>query len=110
GNIAAARATTRAAERRGDLLGLTARQEINAALTQHHAARRSLDIYQRGGRDGAPRDLHPVPPGGQLGRGSLLDVIAEQGRYIEIENGYTEALKQVYDTAVEIERVVAITR
>ena len=36
----------------------------------------------------------------------LLDVIAEQRRYIEVEMGYTEALKQVYDAAVEIERAV----
>ena len=42
----------------------------------------------------------------ELGRGTLLDVIAEQRRYIEIEMGYTEALKQVYDAAVEIERAV----
>lgn len=42
----------------------------------------------------------------ELGRTTLLDVIAEQRRYIDIENGYTEALRQVYDAAVEIERAV----
>ena len=42
----------------------------------------------------------------QLGRGSLLDVIAEQRRLIDVENGYTDALKQVYDAAVGIERAV----
>jgi len=36
----------------------------------------------------------------------LLDVIAEQRRYIEIETGYTDSLKQVYDGAVEVERVI----
>jgi cobalt-zinc-cadmium efflux system outer membrane protein len=41
-----------------------------------------------------------------LGRTSLLDVITEQRRYIDIEMGYTEALKQVYDAAVNIERAV----
>jgi len=30
----------------------------------------------------------------------------EQRRYIEVENGYTDALKQVYDAAVGIERAV----
>ena len=37
---------------------------------------------------------------------SLLDVIAEQRRYIDIETGYTEALKQTYDAVVDIERAV----
>lgn len=40
----------------------------------------------------------------ELGRGSLLDVIAEQRRYLEIENGFTTVLKDVYDATVEIER------
>jgi cobalt-zinc-cadmium efflux system outer membrane protein len=35
-----------------------------------------------------------------------MDVIAEQRRYIDIEMGYTEALKQAYDAAVDIERAV----
>jgi outer membrane protein, heavy metal efflux system len=36
----------------------------------------------------------------------LLDVIAEQRRYIDIEMGYTDALKQVYDAVVDMERAV----
>jgi len=42
----------------------------------------------------------------ELGRIPLLDVIAEQRRYIEVETGYTDALKQAYDAAVEIERAI----
>ena len=57
-------------------------------------------------RDVARRNLDVVRQTYQLGRGSVLDVIAEQRRYIEIENGYTEALKQVYDGSVDIERVI----
>jgi outer membrane protein TolC len=41
-----------------------------------------------------------------LGRATLLDVIAEQRRYINIETSYTEALKQAYDAVVDIERAV----
>ena len=33
-------------------------------------------------------------------------MIAEQRRFIEVENGYTEVLKQVYDGTVEIERAI----
>ena len=73
------------------------------------AARRSLGLYKRGVRDVARRNLDVVRQSYGLGRGALLDVIAEQRRYIEIENGYTEVLKHVYDAAVEIERAAAAT-
>jgi cobalt-zinc-cadmium efflux system outer membrane protein len=106
GNIAAARASTRAAERRVEFAELTARQEIEAAFRQHEAARRSLEMYERGVRAVAARNLDVVRRAYELGRGSLLDVIAEQRRYIEVENGYTEVLRQVYDAAVDIERAL----
>jgi cobalt-zinc-cadmium efflux system outer membrane protein len=106
GNVAAAEAETRAAERRLEFMELMARQEVGAAFTQYEAAQRSLQIYERGVRDVARRNLEIVRQTHELGRISLLDVIAEQRRYIDIENGYTEVLRQVYDAAVEIERAV----
>jgi len=106
GNVAAATAATRAAERRVEFAVLTVQQEVGAAFTQYEAARRSLDIYERGVRDVARRNLDVIRQAYQLGRGSLLDVIAEQRRFIEVENGYTDALKQVYDATVGIERAV----
>jgi cobalt-zinc-cadmium efflux system outer membrane protein len=109
GNVAAARAETTAAERRREFIELMARQEVDAAFAQHEAARRSLGLYERGVRDVARRNLDVVRQAYRLGRGTLLDVIAEQRRYIEIENGYTDVLKQVYDAAVEIERAVVAT-
>ena len=109
GNIAAAEAAVRVAERRVEFAILTVRQEVAAAFTQHEAAQRSLALYERGVRDVAGRNLEVVRQAYQLGRGSLLDVIAEQRRYIEVENGYTDVLKQVYDAAVDIERAVGVT-
>jgi cobalt-zinc-cadmium efflux system outer membrane protein len=106
GNIAAAEAAVRAAERRVEFTILTVQQEVAAALTQYEAAQRSRALYERGVRDVAARNVEVVRQAYQLGRGSLLDVIAEQRRYIDVENGYTDALKQVYDAAVDIERAV----
>src|SRR2546425_1046182 len=103
---AAARAEADAAERRVEFATLTVRQEVEAAFVQYEAARRGREIYERGVRDIARRNLDVVRQSYELGRGSLLDVVAEQRRYIETENGYTDALKQVYDAAVEIERTV----
>jgi outer membrane protein, heavy metal efflux system len=109
GNVAAARAEITAAARRREFMELMARQEVDAAFAQHEAARRSLGLYECGVRDVARGNLDVVRQAYRLGRGTLLDVIAEQRRYIEIENGYTDVLKQVYDAAVEIERAVVAT-
>jgi len=106
GNVAAAAAEAQAAERRIDFVTLAIRQEVTAAFTAHDAVQRALEIYARGVRDVARRNLAVVRRTYELGRTPLLEVIAEQRRYIEIETGYTEALKQVYDSVVEIERVV----
>jgi outer membrane protein, heavy metal efflux system len=109
GNIAAAEAGVRAAERRLEFATLTVQQEVDAAFAQLDAARRSLEIYGRGVRDVARRNLEVVRGSYELGRGSLLDVIAEQRRFIDVETGYTDALKQVYDAAVDVERAVGMT-
>ena len=110
GNVAAARAEAAAAERRIELTVLTVRQEIQAAFAQYEATQRSLEIYARGVRDVARQNLDVVRRTYQLGRGTLLDVITEQRRYIDIEMGYTDALKQVYNAAVEIERAAGTAR
>jgi cobalt-zinc-cadmium efflux system outer membrane protein len=110
GNIAAARAETEAASRREEFATLAVRQEVEAAFTQWEAARRSFDVYERGVRDVARRNLDVVRKSHELGRLGLLEVIAEQRRYVEIEQGYTEALRHVYDAAVEIRRAVGDER
>ena len=109
GNIAAAEAETRAAERRVRLTELTVRQEVTAAFGQHAASLRAVELYDRGVRDVARRNLDIVRQSYELGRGSLLDVIGEQRRYLEIETGFTMVLKDLYDADVEIERATGIT-
>jgi len=106
GNVAAARAEARAAERRLDLARLMARQEVDAAFAQHEASRGALDVYGSGVRDVARRNVEVVRQAYALGRGTLLDVITEQRRYIEAEMGYTEALRRVFAAAVDVERAV----
>src|SRR5215468_5430268 len=106
GNIAAAMASTTAAQRRLVLVTLTVRQEVTAAFTQYEAAQRALDIYTQGVWEVARQNLAVVRQTYELGRATLLDVIAEQRRYIDVETGYTDALKQTYDAVVDIERAV----
>ena len=88
------------------MVSLTIRQEVTAAFTQYEAAQRALDIYTQGVRELARQNLEVVRQTYTLGRATLMDVIAEQRRYIDIETGYTEALKQTYDAVVDIECAV----
>jgi cobalt-zinc-cadmium efflux system outer membrane protein len=104
GSIAAAESETRAAERRQRFVELALRQEVVSAFAQHAAARRAVEMYDTGVRGVARRNLDVVRQAYALGRGSLLDVIGEQRRYLEIEGGYTTVLKDAYDAEVEIER------
>jgi len=106
GNIAAALASTTAAQRRLAFVTLTIRQEVTAVFTRYDAAQRALEIYTQGVQEVARQNLEVVRQTYTLGRATLLDVIAEQRRYIDVETGYTDALKQVYDAAVDIERAV----
>jgi cobalt-zinc-cadmium efflux system outer membrane protein len=106
GNIAAALAATAAAQRRLAFVTLTIRQEVTAAFTRYDAAQRALEIYTEGVREVARQNLEVVRQTYTLGRATLLDVIAEQRRYIDIETGYTDALKHVYDAVVDVERAV----
>ncbi len=108
GNVAAATAEAQAAERKREAAELIVRQEVAAAFAQLDAAERALVIYSRGVRDVASRNLGVVRQAYELGRIPVLDVIAEQRRYIDIEMGYTDALKLVYDAGTETQRAVAV--
>jgi outer membrane protein, heavy metal efflux system len=108
GSIAAARAETRAVDRRRELVELTIRQEVQSAYAQYAAARRGVDLYERGVRDVARRNYDAIRRAYELGRGSLLDVIGEQRRYLDVETGYTDTLKQLYDATAEIERATGM--
>jgi outer membrane protein, heavy metal efflux system len=111
GNVAAAFAETLAAERREELAALSVRQEVQAAFVQYEAAVRALEMYTHGVRDLARQNLVVIRKANQLGRTSLLEVIAEQRRYIDIEMGYTQALQHAYNAVVEMERAVgAVSR
>ena len=106
GNIVAAGAEATAAERRREFSELIAHQEVAAALAQSEAARRTVELYERGVRGVARANVDVVRQSYGLGRATLLDVIAEQRRYIEVENGFTDVLRQAWDAAVELERAI----
>jgi len=108
GNIAAALAGAQAGGRHLDAATLLVRQEVAAAFTQQEAAARALATYTRGVWEVARKNLAVVRRAYELGRHPLLDVIAEQRRYIEVEMGYTDVLKHAYEAAVALERALGV--
>jgi outer membrane protein TolC len=95
-----------AAERRHDYALLIAQQELAAAVAHHAATWRAAELFDRGVRNVARANLDVIRQSYRLGRATLFDVITEQRRFVEIENGYTDVLRQVWDAAVEVERAI----
>lgn len=104
GMVAAARLEEEAARNRREFGELTIRREVAAAYVRYSRAQRAKEIYRVGVRDQAAANLDVVRQTYELGSKTLLDYISEQRRFIETENGYIDALLEVYLARVEILR------
>ena len=110
GSVAAALADAEGARQRREATDLLIRQEVASAYAQSEAVTRAADIYRKQVLNTARRNFDVVRQSHDLGRVGLLDVIAEQRRLIELEMGYTEVLKQLWDAMVDIQRSLGATR
>ncbi len=107
GAIAAAVSEKAAATRRREFAELTAQREVASAFALYQSAARAAEIYRVGVQGQANANLEVVRQTYELGSKSLLDVIAEQRRFIEVQTGYIDALVDTYQARVEIERATA---
>ncbi len=107
GAIEAAVAEREAARQRSEFAELTVRQEVAAAFARYERAARAAEIYRVGVRDQANANLEVVRQTYELGSRTLLDVIAEQRRFIEVETGYIDSLLDAYLARIEISRALA---
>jgi len=107
GAIAAAVAETEAAKRRREFAELTARSEVATAFRRYERAARAMEIYRVGVREQASSNLNVIWQTYELGSKTLLDYIAEQRRFIELENGYIDTLLETYLARVDILRTAA---
>ena len=107
GAVAAAVAEKTAATQRREFAELTVQREVASALARYQSAARAAEIYQVGVQGQANANLEVVRQTYELGAKTLLDVIAEQRRFIETQTGYIEALVNTYQARVEIERATA---
>lgn len=104
GAIAAAQAERAGAAHLRDARALTAESEVAAAAARDAHARRAVAIYASGVRTLARQNLDIVRETYELGRSTLTDVLAEQRRYLEIEMGYTDALRAAFEARTALKQ------
>jgi len=104
GAIEAAVAEKEAATKRREFTELTVRREIAASFARYEQSMKAAEIYRVGVRDQANANLSVVRQTYELGSKTLLDFIAEQRRFIEVETSFIDSLLDTYLARVEIER------
>lgn len=104
GAIEAAVTQSEAAKSRREFAELTVRREVAVAYAQYDRAVKAEEIFRVGARDPALANLNVVRQTYELGSKTLLDYIAEQRRFIELENDFIDAQLTVYNARVEIQR------
>ena len=104
GAIEAAVSESEAAKSRREFAELTVRREVAVAYAQYDRAVKAEEIFRVGAREPARANLEVVRQTYELGSKTLLDYIAEQRRFIELENDFIDAQLAVYNARVEIQR------
>lgn len=106
GAIAADAAGIQAARSEITAVNLSLRHEVAQNLVRFNGAKARVTIYRSGVRDQAAHNLDVVRQTYSYGRTTLLDIIAEQRRYIDIETGYTDILLDAYAARIALEQAV----
>ena len=86
---------------------LTAHREVAVAYAKYESAARAMEIFRNGVRDQAKANLDVVRQTYELGSKTLLDYVAEQRRFIELETDFIDAQLATYSARVEVERATA---
>jgi len=107
GSIEAAVVEKEAATRRREFTELTVRREVAASFVRYEQSMRAAEIYRVGVRDQANANLDVVRQTYELGSKTLLDFIAEQRRFIEVETSFIDSLLETYLAQVDIERATS---
>lgn len=110
GQVAAAQAERSGAEARRDAAALSARAEVAAAQARDVQARRAVAVYADAVRTLARHNLDVVRQTFDLGRLTVFDVLTEQRRYVEIEQAYTNALREAWEARAALKRALGGTK
>jgi len=110
GQVAVAQAERSGAEARRDAAALAARAEVAAAQARDAQAQRAAGLYTGDVRRLARQNLDVVRQTFDLGRATVFDVLAEQRRYLDIEQTYTTALREAWEARAALQRALGETR
>jgi outer membrane protein, heavy metal efflux system len=107
GTIQATIAEAEAAKHRREFAELTLRREIASAYAKYQSAARAMEIFRVGVQEQASTNLDVVRRTYELGARTLIDYIAEERRYIELESSYIDVVLETYLARVDIARASA---
>ncbi|HLG55248.1 MAG TPA: TolC family protein [Vicinamibacterales bacterium] len=110
GQVAAAQAERSGAEARREAAELAARAEVAAAQARDATGRRAVSLYAGGVLTLARQNLNVVRQTFDLGRATVFDVLAEQRRYLEIEQAYTSTLREAWEARAALKRALGETK
>ncbi len=105
--IESALAQAEAARRRREFLELTVRREVASAYARYERSARAMEIFRVGVRGQADANLDVIRQTYELGSKTLLDYIAEQRRFYEVESEFVDAVLGTYQARVEVGRASA---
>ena len=97
GTVAAAEAERTVAAAQVEAVRLSVQSEVASARARDEHARRALDAYSADAIALATQNLAVIRQTYELGRGTLLDVLNEQRRYLDVERAYTDVLREAYE-------------
>ena len=106
GEIAAAQAERHGAALSLDAARLTAETELAAARARDEHAQRAVQLYSGGAQTLARQTLSVVEQSFQLGRVTVFDILTERRRYIDVERGYTEALRAAFEARTALNQAI----
>ena len=103
GEIAAAQADRVGASARLDAARLMAQAEVATAAAQENRARQALAVLA-GAVQLSRQNLDVIRQTFELGRTTASEVLAEQRRYLQVENAHTSGLRAVFDARTALLR------
>lgn len=97
GAVAAAKAEQAISRSALDAVRLSVDAGHAAALAQDDRARAAMRVYRDGVLALARKNVSTVEQTYELGRLTLLDVVTERRRYLDVERGYSDALRAGFE-------------
>jgi cobalt-zinc-cadmium efflux system outer membrane protein len=110
GEAAAARAERDGAAAAHEAAKLSAATELAAARARDERARQAVTVYRAGAQALARQNLTVITQSYDLGRVTVFEVLAEQRRYLDLEQAYTETLRAAYEARTALNRAIGAQR